>query len=79
MGNLPLTPRAKKVIEFAADEARRLNHNYLGTEHVLLGLLRETEGIAAHILLNFGLRLESLREEVLNLLGQGDAGSEGNP
>lgn len=71
MGKLPQTPRAKKVIEFAIEEARSLNHNYVGTEHILLGLLRETEGIAAQVLMNLGLKLEDVRQEVLNLLGAG--------
>jgi ATP-dependent Clp protease ATP-binding subunit ClpC len=71
MGKLPHTPRAKKVIEFAIEEARSLNHNYVGTEHLLLGLLRETEGIAAQVMMNMGLRLEDVRQEVLNLLGAG--------
>ncbi|TFG46702.1 MAG: AAA family ATPase, partial [Candidatus Brocadiia bacterium] len=71
MGKLPQTPRAKKVIEYAIEEARALNHNYVGTEHILLGLLRETEGIAAQVLMNLGLRLEDVRQEVLNLLGAG--------
>ncbi|MFA5292425.1 MAG: ATP-dependent Clp protease ATP-binding subunit [Phycisphaerae bacterium] len=71
MGKLPHTPRAKKVIEFAIEEARSLNHNYIGTEHLLLGLLRETEGVAAQVLMNLGLKLEEVRQEVLNLLGAG--------
>lgn len=71
MGKLPQTPRTKKVIEFAIEEARSLNHNYVGTEHILLGLLRETEGIAAQVLMNLGLKLEDVRQEVLNLLGSG--------
>jgi len=71
MGKLPQTPRAKKVIEYAIEEARALNHNYVGTEHILLGLLRETEGIAAQVLMNLGLKLEEVRQEVLNLLGAG--------
>jgi ATP-dependent Clp protease ATP-binding subunit ClpC len=71
MGKLPHTPRAKKVIEFAIEEARSLNHNYVGTEHLLLGLLRETEGVAAQVLMNLGLKLEDVRQEVLNLLGAG--------
>ncbi|MEI6538295.1 MAG: ATP-dependent Clp protease ATP-binding subunit [Planctomycetota bacterium] len=86
MGKLPQTPRAKKVIEYAMDEARNLNHNYVGTEHLLLGLLREQEGVAAQVLMNLGLKLEDVRDEVLNLLGHGmesaEAGSEergGNP
>ena len=86
MGKLPQTPRAKKVIEYAMDEARNLNHNYVGTEHLLLGLLREQEGVAAQVLMNLGMKLEDVRDEVLNLLGHGmesaEAGSEergGNP
>ncbi|MHC4387517.1 MAG: ATP-dependent Clp protease ATP-binding subunit [Planctomycetota bacterium] len=71
MGKLPQTPRAKKVIEYAIEEARSLNHNYVGTEHILLGLLRETEGIAAQVLMDLGLKLEEVRQEVLNLLGAG--------
>ena len=69
MGRLPQTPRAKKVIEYSIEEARNLNHNYVGTEHLLLGLLREQEGVAAQVLMNLGLKLEDVREEVLNLLG----------
>ncbi len=77
MGKLPQTPRAKKVLEYAIEEARNLNHNYVGTEHLLLGLLREQEGVAAQVLMNLGLKLEEVREEVLNLLGHGmDAGGE---
>ncbi|HUU43990.1 MAG TPA: ATP-dependent Clp protease ATP-binding subunit [Planctomycetota bacterium] len=69
MGKLPYTPRAKKVIELAFEEARSLGHNYVGTEHRLLGLLREQEGVAARVLMNLGLKLDDVREEVLNLLG----------
>ncbi|MDC0308318.1 MAG: ATP-dependent Clp protease ATP-binding subunit [Planctomycetaceae bacterium] len=69
MGKLPQTPRAKKVIEYAMEEARNLNHNYVGTEHLLLGLLREQEGVAAQVLMNLGLKLEDVRDEVLTLLG----------
>src|SRR3989449_4577100 len=71
MGKLPQTPRAKKVIEYAIEEARNLNHNYVGTEHLLLGLLREQDGVAAQVLMNLGLKVEDVREEVLNLLGAG--------
>jgi ATP-dependent Clp protease ATP-binding subunit ClpC len=71
MGKLPQTPRAKKVIEYAIEEARNLNHNYVGTEHLLLGLLREHDGVAAQVLMNLNLKLEEVREEVLNLLGAG--------
>src|SRR5438309_2081825 len=78
MGKLPQTPRAKKVIEYAIEEARNLSHNYVGTEHLLLGLLREQEGVAAQVLMNLGLKLEDVREEVLNLLGHNmDAGESG--
>jgi ATP-dependent Clp protease ATP-binding subunit ClpC len=76
MGKLPQTPRAKKVIEYSMEEARNLNHNYVGTEHILLGLLREQEGVAAQVLMNLGLKLEEVREEVLNLLGHGIEGAE---
>ncbi|MHC4982278.1 MAG: ATP-dependent Clp protease ATP-binding subunit [Planctomycetota bacterium] len=71
MGKLPQTPRAKKVLEYAIEEARNLSHNYVGTEHLLLGLLREHDGVAAQVLMNLGLKLEEVREEVLNLLGAG--------
>ncbi|MFM7738060.1 MAG: Clp protease N-terminal domain-containing protein, partial [Planctomycetota bacterium] len=77
MGKLPQTPRAKKVIEYSMEEARNLNHNFVGTEHLLLGLLREHEGVAAQVLMNLGLKLEDVREEVLNLLGNGLEGGEG--
>ncbi len=69
MGQLPFTPRAKKVLELAVEEASNLGHNYIGTEHLLLGLIRENEGVAAQVLLNLGLKLEDVREEVLELLG----------
>ena len=77
MQKLPQTPRAKKVIEFAIEEARNLNHNYVGTEHLLLGLLREQDGVAAQVLMNLGIKLEEVREEVLNLLDPGAAGGGG--
>src|SRR6266542_3789206 len=76
MGKLPHTPRAKKVIEYSIEEARNLNHNYVGTEHLLLGLLREQEGVAAQVLMNLGLKLEDVREEVLNLLGHSEMAEE---
>jgi len=81
MGKLPQTPRAKKVIEYSMEEARNLGHNYVGTEHILLGLLREQEGVAAQVLMNLGLKLEEVREEVLNLLGHGieSEGGERSP
>ncbi len=79
MGKLPQTPRAKKVLEYAIEEARNLNHNYVGTEHLLLGLLREQDGVAAQVLVNLGLKLEEVREEVLNLLGAGVDQEEAQP
>ncbi|MBE7465601.1 MAG: ATP-dependent Clp protease ATP-binding subunit [Planctomycetes bacterium] len=72
MGQLPFTPRAKKVLEYAMDEARALDHNYVGTEHLLLGLLREQEGLAAQVLMNLSLKLEDVRNEVLEFLGASD-------
>ena len=66
---LPYTPRAKKVLELSLEEARNLGHHYIGTEHLLLGLLREHDGYAAQALMNLGLKLEDVREEVHNFLG----------
>ncbi|MHC5036318.1 MAG: ATP-dependent Clp protease ATP-binding subunit, partial [Planctomycetota bacterium] len=68
-GQLPFTPRAKKVLELAMEEAANLGHNYIGTEHLLLGLLKEQDGMAARVLITLGLRLEDVREQVLDLLG----------
>ena len=68
VGEIGLTPRAKKVIELAVDEARRLNHNYIGTEHLLLGLVREGEGIAAGVLESLGVNLEKVRTQVIQVL-----------
>ncbi len=76
MGRLPQKPRSKKVFEFAIEEAHALDHNYIGTEHLLLGLVREHEGVAAQVLLNLGLKLEVVREEVLNLLGHAHGSAE---
>src|SRR5438094_843475 len=70
MGEIGLTPRAKKVIELAVDEARRLGHHYIGTEHLLLGLIREGEGIAAGVLESLGVNLEKVRTEVIKVLTQ---------
>ena len=70
MGEIGLTPRAKKVIELAVDEARRLNHHYIGTEHILLGLVREGEGIAAGVLESLGVSLDKVRAQVIHLLSQ---------
>ncbi|MFW0859220.1 MAG: ATP-dependent Clp protease ATP-binding subunit [Dehalococcoidia bacterium] len=69
-GEVGLTPRAKKVIELAVDEARHLNHNYIGTEHLLLGLLREGEGVAAGVLESHGITLEKARAEITRFLNQ---------
>ena len=69
IGDIPFTPRAKKALELAAEEARALGHNYIGTEHLLLGLIREGEGIASQVLLNLGLDLSTVRSEVMELLG----------
>ncbi len=70
-GEIGLTPRAKRVIELAIDEARHLNHNYIGTEHLLLGLLHEGGGIAAGVLESFGITLEQARAETVRILSQG--------
>jgi ATP-dependent Clp protease ATP-binding subunit ClpA len=67
--HLPQTPRTKKVIEYAIEEARKLGHTYVGTEHLLLGLLCEQEGVASQILINLGLKLEDVRVELHSLLG----------
>ena len=70
------TPRAKRVLELAADEARKLNHNYIGTEHILLGLIREEEGVAARVLNNVGVGLNKTRQQVLLLLGNSEHGQQ---
>jgi ATP-dependent Clp protease ATP-binding subunit ClpC len=70
-GNLPHTPRTKVVIEYAIEEARQLRHNYVGTEHLLLGLIRDAEGTAAQVLAGLGLTADRLRTEVMTLLGLG--------
>ncbi len=70
MGRLPHTPRAKKALEFAMEEATLLQHTYVGTEHILLGLLRQHDGVAAQVLMNLGLKLEEVREEVMGTIGQ---------
>src|SRR3954465_8593518 len=67
-GDIGLTPRAERVIELAVDEARRLNHHYIGTEHLLLGLVREGEGIAAGVLESLGVSLEKVRAQVIEVL-----------
>lgn len=68
-GEIGLTPRAKRVIELAVDEARRMNHHYIGTEHLLLGLIREGEGIAAGVLESLGVTLEKARRQTARRLG----------
>jgi len=68
LGEIGLTPRAKKVIELAIDEARRMNHHYIGTEHLLLGLVREGEGIAAGVLESMGVTWEKARTQTIQLL-----------
>lgn len=69
MGQLPFTPRAKKVLELSMEEANELGHNYIGTEHILLGLIRENDGVAAQVLLDLNMKLDDVRAEVLELLG----------
>jgi ATP-dependent Clp protease ATP-binding subunit ClpC len=83
---LPYTPRAKRVLELALEEARHLGHHYIGTEHLLLGLLRENDGVAAQVLIDLGMKLEDVREEVHNFLGSefqqqgaGAGGGGGDP
>lgn len=71
---IPFTPRAKKVLELSWDEARQLGHNYIGTEHLLLGLIREGEGVAAKVLENLGVDLNKCRSNVIKLLGESRAG-----
>jgi ATP-dependent Clp protease ATP-binding subunit ClpC len=79
VGNIGYTPRAKKVIELSMDEARKLGHTYVGTEHILLGLIREGEGVAARVLNNLGISLNKARQQVLQLLGSSEltGGSQG--
>src|SRR5512138_2431910 len=78
MGEIGLTPRAKKVIELAVDEARRLNHQYIGTEHLLLGLVREGEGIAAGVLESLGVSLDRVRSQVIYVLKSSSGYSQGS-
>jgi ATP-dependent Clp protease ATP-binding subunit ClpC len=77
-GQIPFTPRAKKVLELALREALSLGHNYIGTEHILLGLVRENEGVAARILLDFDADSEKIRNEVIRMLS-GPSGRRGGP
>ena len=76
-GEIGLTPRAKKVIELAVDEARRLNHHYIGTEHLLIGLMREGEGVAAGVLESLGVTLDKVRGETNSVLNKGGRSSKG--
>src|SRR5215203_5046095 len=81
-GHIPFTPRAKKVLELSLREALQLGHNYIGTEHILLGLIREGEGVAAQVLVKLGADLSRVRQQVIQLLSgyQGPAGrAEGSP
>ena len=88
IGNIPYTPRVKKVLALAAKEAKALNHTYVGTEHILLGLLREGDGVAARVLKNLDVDIEQTRQEILKELDphfaspdepQGSGGGEGTP
>ena len=80
---IPFTPRAKRVLELSLEEARQLGHNYIGTEHLLLGLIREGEGVAARVLENLGVDLSKVRTQVIRMLGEtaevaaGSGGSQG--
>jgi ATP-dependent Clp protease ATP-binding subunit ClpC len=77
-GHIPFTPRAKKVLELSLREALQLGHNYIGTEHILLGLIREGEGVAAHVLVKLGADLNRVRQQVIQLLhGHGGQEPEG--
>lgn len=74
---IPFTPRAKRVLELSIDESRRLGHNYVGTEHILLALIREEEGVANHVLINLGLDLEYVKEEIIRTLAEVDGMQRG--
>ncbi|MBO5911836.1 MAG: ATP-dependent Clp protease ATP-binding subunit [Elusimicrobiaceae bacterium] len=76
LGEIPFTPRAKKVLELSVEESQLLNSDYIGTEHILLGLIREEEGMAGKILSNLGLNLPIVRETVINFVGEGKANDE---
>src|SRR5262245_13313098 len=84
IGNIPYTPRVKKVLALAAKEAKALNHTYVGTEHILLGLLREGDGVAARVLKNLDVDIEQTRQEILkeldpNFTGQEEGGEQAAP
>ncbi|MCA8960711.1 MAG: ATP-dependent Clp protease ATP-binding subunit [Planctomycetes bacterium] len=76
MGQLPFTPRAKKVLELSQEEANELGHNYIGTEHLLLGLIRENDGVAAQVLMDLSVKLDDVKTEVMDLLGADMPGQE---
>jgi ATP-dependent Clp protease ATP-binding subunit ClpC len=76
-GHIPFTPRAKKVLELSLSEAKLLGHRYVGTEHILLGLLREGEGVAAQVLAALGADLDGVRERVIQLLAEYQARKDG--
>jgi ATP-dependent Clp protease ATP-binding subunit ClpC len=78
-GEIGLTPRAKKVVELAVDEARRMNHTYIGTEHLLIGLLREGEGVAAGVLESLNVTLDKVRTETHRILSQSTPATQGGP
>ncbi|MFC1666839.1 ATP-dependent Clp protease ATP-binding subunit [Candidatus Omnitrophota bacterium] len=78
-GDIPFTPKAKKAIELSGEEARSLGHNYIGTEHILLGLIKEGEDIASQVLLNLGLDLDKVKQEIAELLGSATPGFSGEP
>jgi ATP-dependent Clp protease ATP-binding subunit ClpC len=77
-GHIPFTPRAKKVLELSLSESKLLGHRYIGTEHMLLGLLREGEGVAAQVLTGLGADLDGVRERVVQLLAEYQAGKAGS-
>ncbi len=79
LGEIPFTPRAKKVLEMSVEESQILNSSYIGTEHILLGLIREEEGMAGKILSNLGLNLALVRETVLNFVGDGQVSDDEKP
>jgi ATP-dependent Clp protease ATP-binding subunit ClpC len=78
-GEIPFNARAKRVLELAVDEGRQMGHNYVGTEHILLGLIREGEGVAAQVLKNLGADLEKVRKQVINQMGGGTGAYSGQP
>jgi ATP-dependent Clp protease ATP-binding subunit ClpC len=77
-GHIPFTPRAKKVLELSLREALQLSHNYIGTEHILLGLIREGDGVAAQVLVRLGADLNRVRQQVIQLVGGTSSGEEGS-